>query len=81
MSHYFVPEIDFASIGTNDLTQYTLAVDRGNPELQELLSKELNPAVLALINRVVLSCKSKDIPVAVCGEAAASPASASRRSG
>jgi phosphocarrier protein FPr len=77
MSHYFAPEVDFVSIGTNDLTQYTLAVDRGNPELQELLSKELNPAVLALINRVVLSCKSKEIPVAVCGEAAASPASAS----
>jgi phosphoenolpyruvate-protein kinase (PTS system EI component) len=77
VSHYFAPEIDFASIGTNDLTQYTLAVDRGNPELQELLNKELNPAVLALINRVVLSCKSREIPVAVCGEAAASPASAS----
>jgi phosphoenolpyruvate-protein phosphotransferase len=77
MSHYFAPEVDFVSIGTNDLTQYTLAVDRGNPELQGLLSGELNPAVLALINRVVLSCKGREVPVAVCGEAAASPASAS----
>jgi phosphocarrier protein FPr len=72
VAHYFVPEVDFVSIGTNDLTQYTLAADRGNPELQELLSGELNPAVLAQINRVVLSCKGR-IPVSVCGEAAASP--------
>ncbi|MDR2462744.1 MAG: phosphoenolpyruvate--protein phosphotransferase [Verrucomicrobiales bacterium] len=75
VSHYFVPEVDFVSIGTNDLTQYTLAADRGNPQLQELLSKELNPAVLAQINRVVLSCQGK-IPVSVCGEAASNPESA-----
>ncbi|MDR1191434.1 MAG: phosphoenolpyruvate--protein phosphotransferase [Verrucomicrobiales bacterium] len=75
IAHYFVPEVDFVSIGTNDLTQYTLAADRGNPELQGLLSKELNPAVLAQINRVVLSCQGK-IPVSVCGEAAAHPESA-----
>jgi len=59
---------DFFSIGTNDLTQYTLAAERGNPGLQDL-ADPAHPAVLRLVQAVVAAGR----PVAVCGEAAADP--------
>jgi phosphoenolpyruvate-protein phosphotransferase len=63
---------DFFSIGTNDLVQYTLAADRVNSALSELATP-LQPAVLRLIERVVLAGHSRSRHVAVCGEAAADP--------
>jgi len=62
-------QADFFSIGTNDLTQYTLAADRGNPELASY-QDALHPAVLRLIEMVVNGARQHDRLVAVCGEAA-----------
>jgi phosphocarrier protein FPr len=64
---------DFFSIGTNDLTQYTLAADRGNPELAPY-QDSLHPAVLRLIEQVVRGAQTHHRPVAVCGEAASDAA-------
>ena len=61
--------VDFFSIGTNDLTQYTLAADRGNPELATY-QDALHPAVLRLIDMVVSGGRKHNRVVAVCGEAA-----------
>jgi phosphoenolpyruvate-protein kinase (PTS system EI component) len=59
-------EADFLSIGTNDLSQYTLAVDRGHPELGRRLDA-LHPAVLRLIALTADAAQSRGKPVAVCG--------------
>lgn len=68
----FAPEVEFFSIGTNDLTQYTLAADRGNPALQEL-ANPLHPAVLALIAKITEAAQTRGLPVAICGEAGSDP--------
>jgi phosphocarrier protein FPr len=68
----FAPLVDFFSIGTNDLVQYTLAVDRLNPALADLASP-YQPTVLRLIARVTEAASGSRRPVAVCGEAAADP--------
>jgi len=65
----FVPESDFFSIGTNDLVQYTLAVDRNNPYVANLF-KHTNPAVLRLVQGVIQACVRAGKPVSVCGEMA-----------
>lgn len=67
--------IDFFSIGTNDLTQYTLAADRGDAILAPL-QDALHPAVLRLIASVVAGADKAGIPVGVCGELAGDPAGA-----
>jgi len=67
----FLPYLDFVSIGTNDLTQYTLAAERGNPAVAAL-ADPLDPGVLRLIRQVCDAARGQ-IPVAVCGEAAADP--------
>ncbi|MFL5725421.1 MAG: phosphoenolpyruvate--protein phosphotransferase [Chloroflexota bacterium] len=64
--------VDFFSIGTNDLVQYTLAVDRTSASLAELATP-LQPAVLRLIRSVTTAARAHDRHVAVCGEAAADP--------
>ena len=64
--------IDFVSIGSNDLTQYLLAVDRNNPRVAHLYS-HFHPAVLAAIHDLVRTCKRLDLPVSVCGEMASDP--------
>jgi phosphoenolpyruvate-protein phosphotransferase len=66
----FRPHLDFVSVGTNDLTQYTLAAERGNPAVAALFDA-LDPGVLSLIGR---TCRAAGVPVAICGEAAADPA-------
>ncbi len=68
----FLPYLDFISIGTNDLTQYTLAAERGNAAVAAL-SDPLDPGVLSLIRHVCRAAAGR-FPVAVCGEAAADEA-------
>ena len=65
----FIGAVDFVSIGTNDLTQYLLAADRGNDALGELYSP-LHPAMLRLLREVIRTAKARGKPVAVCGEMA-----------
>jgi phosphotransferase system enzyme I (PtsI) len=65
-------EADFFSIGTNDLTQYALAVDRANPDVAELY-RPLHPAILRMVRLVVAAGAGRGRPVAVCGELAADP--------
>ena len=65
-------ESDFFSIGTNDLTQYTLAVDRANPDVSALY-RTLHPAILRMIKFVVEAGRSFNRSVSVCGELAADP--------
>ncbi len=65
-------EVDFFSIGTNDLTQFTLAVDRGNERVKERY-KPLHPAIIKLIANTIHAGHKAGIKVALCGELAASP--------
>ena len=61
--------IDFISFGTNDLTQYTLAIDRGNEQVQEIYD-EMHPAVLYQIEYVLRIAKRKNVETSICGQAA-----------
>ncbi len=66
------PEVDFLCVGTNDLIQYLLAVDRGNPEVSHLF-QPLHPAVLSSLKRIIEVSQKQGIPVRVCGEMCANP--------
>ncbi len=63
-------EVDFFSIGTNDLIQYMMAVDRGN-DLVANLYKEFHPSVLRVLSRIIKEANEYKIPVSICGEMAA----------
>ncbi len=69
---HIAPLVDFLSIGTNDLVQYTLAVDRGNEQVA-YLNQPTHPAILRLIRRCVEAGQAHNIPVCVCGQMAADP--------
>lgn len=72
MADVFAKEVDFFSIGTNDLTQYTMSVDRGNDKVSYLYSP-LNPAVLRSIRHIIQCGRKEGIMVGMCGEAASDP--------
>ncbi|MDR1966102.1 MAG: phosphoenolpyruvate--protein phosphotransferase [Synergistaceae bacterium] len=72
LARHFADEADFLSIGTNDLTQYTMAADRGNPKLARI-ADGLDPAVLAMIKSTVDGARGKGCWVGVCGGIAGDP--------
>ena len=72
MAREFAKEADFFSIGTNDLAQYTLAADRGNPRIANLYD-QLDPAVLRLMDMSARAASEAGIPIGICGELAADP--------
>ncbi len=65
----FAPKVDFFSIGTNDLIQYTLAIDRGNSEVEHLF-QPLHPAILQMIRQVIQVGRKNKVKVYMCGEMA-----------
>ncbi len=62
----FVKRLDFLSIGTNDLIQYTLAIDRADHEVAHLYD-DLHPAILQLLHMVITTAEKADVPVSICG--------------
>jgi signal transduction protein with GAF and PtsI domain len=73
--HFWKDKIDFVSIGSNDLSQYLLAVDRNNTRVSAYFNNT-SPAVLFEIKRIVSICLELDIPVSICGEMASDPVAA-----
>ena len=76
LAEEYAPEVDFFSVGTNDLTQYTLAIDRQNPELAAS-ADSLHPAVLRLVKRTVEGAEKHGKWVGICGGIAGDPFGAS----
>ncbi len=72
LAHHLAPQVDFLSIGTNDLAQYTLAADRINSSVATLATP-LDPSVLRLIAFTCEAGRAAGIPVAICGEVAGDP--------
>jgi phosphotransferase system enzyme I (PtsP) len=66
------PRIDFVSVGTNDLTQYILAVDRNNAQVSDLY-EVVHPSMLMAMKHIRESCSAANLPVSVCGELAGDP--------
>jgi phosphotransferase system enzyme I (PtsI) len=75
MSEHVAQHVDFFSIGTNDLTQYTLAVDRGNEKISHLFDS-FHPSIWRLIKMTKDAADKYNIPVAICGEMASKPEAA-----
>ncbi len=74
----FITEgMDFVSFGTNDLTQYTLAVDRNNEHVAHLYN-EMHPAVMKLIEHVIIECNKAGVKTSICGQAGSNPKVAKR---
>jgi phosphotransferase system enzyme I (PtsI) len=69
----FLPDVDFVSIGSNDLVQYLTASDRDNPKVSHLCNP-LNPSVIKVLSSVIASCGRANKPVSICGEMAGMPA-------
>ena len=65
-------EVDFVSIGSNDLVQYLMAADRDNPKVSHLC-QPLSPPVLRVLNGIITACNASDTPVTLCGEMAGAP--------
>jgi phosphoenolpyruvate-protein phosphotransferase (PTS system enzyme I) len=65
-------EVDFVSIGSNDLVQYLMAADRDNPKVSHLC-QPLSPPVLRVLNGIIKACNANDTPVTLCGEMAGAP--------
>jgi phosphotransferase system, enzyme I, PtsP len=72
MLDMLLPNLDFLSIGTNDLTQFLFAADRANPKLAERYDW-LSPAILRFLSRIVREAKAHNVPVGVCGEMGGRP--------
>jgi phosphotransferase system enzyme I (PtsI) len=72
MADVFAREADFLSVGTNDLIQYILAVDRANENVAHLY-QPLHPAILRTIAHLVRTAESQQVPLELCGEMAADP--------
>ncbi|MBU4398016.1 MAG: phosphoenolpyruvate--protein phosphotransferase, partial [Planctomycetes bacterium] len=72
MADRFVEEVDFLSIGTNDLIQYTLAVDRTNKDVVGLYNP-VDPAVLKLVAMAIEAADRKPVPISMCGQMSGSP--------
>ncbi len=72
MADQFAKHVDFFSIGTNDLIQYTFAADRTNPDV-EYLYQPFHPVIIRMVKMVVDAANKENIPVSVCGEMAGDP--------
>lgn len=71
----FAQHVDFFSVGSNDLTQYLLAVDRNNPRVSSLYNS-FHPSVLAVLQEIATQANKLEKPITVCGELAGDPAGA-----
>lgn len=72
MVDYILDEVDYVSIGTNDLTQYIMATDRGNIKVAEYYNP-FHLSVIRMLKFIIESCNQRNVPVTVCGEAVADP--------
>jgi phosphotransferase system enzyme I (PtsI) len=72
MMDHFVEEVDFFSIGTNDLIQYVLAVDRSNKDVASLYTAS-DPSVLRMINMAIRAATEHKKPISMCGQMCGSP--------